>query len=370
MKKYILTTLLCSILFYGFSQNDGKIVKTLKGKVVNQHTNEALSYTNIGLEGTFYGTASNDEGNFELKIPEEFLSKNIYFSAVGFKNRAFPVKDLFDKEFAIIKLESQSYDINDIDIEAQSRVLIRILRMASENIPVNYISGPVNFSGIYTYKKQSEAEESFKQMKLNLYDKTGYSTPSKINAFTSRNYELVPTSKNKKAMLFSEGTTNVDELLELDWVRSASSILNPHLLHDFNLKLKNSLTDNKVWIISFSKNNPGFAVSSDFYATQIEGEIVIGKTDYDIQKISAKVKSEKHNLQGKSLALKDDSRKYLSKVNYQFAVEYKNLSPTIISLDKNYVFNEEKVREESSITINNISVTNVAVIKGRDYFVE
>ena len=62
------------------AQQPGKLVKTIKGKVINAATNEPISYTNIGLESTFYGTASDDEGNFELKIPQELVSKNIYFS--------------------------------------------------------------------------------------------------------------------------------------------------------------------------------------------------------------------------------------------------------------------------------------------------
>ena len=51
-----------------FAQQSQKIVETIKGKVVNATTNESVSYTNIGLAGTYIGTASNVEGDFELKI--------------------------------------------------------------------------------------------------------------------------------------------------------------------------------------------------------------------------------------------------------------------------------------------------------------
>ena len=269
MHKSIYTIMFVLLFFAANSQDAGKIVKTIKGKVINLNTNEAISYTNIGLEGTFYGTASDGDGNFLLKIPEEFSAKNIYFSAVGFKNKVFPVKDLFEKELVIVKLESQSYGIDDIDIAAQSKVLIRILRMASENIPTNFIGGPVNFSGIYNFNRKSDSNTDSRQMNIKMFDKTGYVTPSKINAFHSRKYELETLGDHKKAVLFSEGKTNVDEILELDWVRSASSVLNPELLADFALQLKNNAGDSNIWVIGFSKNNPGFALTNDFYATSI-----------------------------------------------------------------------------------------------------
>ena len=154
MKKIIILLIWISTCLFAEAQEGGKVVQTIKGKVINQVTNEPVSYTNIGLEDTFFGTASDIDGNFELKIPAELVSRDIYFSAVGFKNKKFPVQTLFSKEFNIVKLDAQSYGIDDIDIAAQSKVLIRILRMASENIPVNFIGGPFNLTCKYKNEKQ------------------------------------------------------------------------------------------------------------------------------------------------------------------------------------------------------------------------
>src|SRR6056297_244099 len=135
MNRYIIIIL---SLFMGIkitAQSETGIAQTIKGKVVNKATNEVVSYINIGIEDTFYGTASDEEGNFQLKIPEEMTSGDIYFSAIGYKSEKFPVANLFDREFNIIKLEPQSYDIENVDVAARSKVLIRILRMASENTP-------------------------------------------------------------------------------------------------------------------------------------------------------------------------------------------------------------------------------------------
>jgi len=144
MGKYIMIFIFSFGIFTVSAQTEAEIVQTIKGKVINKATNEAVSYTNIGIENTFHGTASDEEGNFQLKIPQEMASGDIYFSAIGYRNEKFPVASLFDREFNIIKLEPQSYSIEDVDIAAQSKVLIRILRMASENTPYNFLGGPFN----------------------------------------------------------------------------------------------------------------------------------------------------------------------------------------------------------------------------------
>src|SRR5680860_1921480 len=141
------------ISHFSFAQESGKVVETIKGKVIDASTSEPVSYTNIGLEGTFYGTASDGDGNFELKIPAELADRNIYFSAVGFENKMFPVKTIFNKEFNVIRIESKSYGIGNIDVAAQSKVLIRILTLASENIQYNYILGPYNLLAEYSNQK-------------------------------------------------------------------------------------------------------------------------------------------------------------------------------------------------------------------------
>lgn len=139
MNKYLIFIFLFIFPQVVFAQTETRVAQSIRGKVINLATNEAIPYANIGIEGTFYGTASDSEGNFELKIPEEMMNKQIFFSALSFKNDTFAVRSFFDKEFSVVKLSPMSYNIAEVDVEAQSRVLIRILRMAAENVPYNFL---------------------------------------------------------------------------------------------------------------------------------------------------------------------------------------------------------------------------------------
>lgn len=351
------------------AQQSGQIVKTVKGKVINAATNEPISYTNIGLEGTFFGTASDDEGNFELKIPQELVSKNIFFSAVGFKNKQFPVKSLFDKEFSVVKIESQSYGIENIDIAAQNMVLIRILRVASENIPYNYIQGSYNLVGVYNNERTVNNVTTKQNIEVLIYDQNGYAVPSKKDAFQSLKYSI-KKEETDDDYRFSTGTTNLDELLELDWVRSATSVLNPALTAGFHLELdsKPTMEEKEYWEILFSQEQPTLAGSGDFYATTFEGKITINKEDYSILKITGDIKSLKNNRQGKALSIGDLNTNYLENVSYNFAVEYKSSEPAKIELNKSYTNKGEKVSEHSSLEITQSRANNLTELDSRQYF--
>ncbi|MFW5831849.1 MAG: carboxypeptidase-like regulatory domain-containing protein, partial [Prolixibacteraceae bacterium] len=174
MKKISILLILAFFSFTGTAQTRTTIAEVISGKIINEVTNEPISYTNIGLENTFIGTASNAEGNFQLEIPKDMVDRNIYFSALGFKNDTFPVSQLFNKEYIIVKLEPRSYDIEDVDIAEKSRVPFRILRMASENAPYNFIGGPFNLLAGYQNKKIiDDTITTTQNIDVLLYDKTG-----------------------------------------------------------------------------------------------------------------------------------------------------------------------------------------------------
>ncbi len=352
------------------AQTESRVAKTLRGKVVNSVSNEAVAYTNIGIEGTYFGTASDVDGNFQLKIPEELVSKQIFFSAIGYKNEIFPITTLSDREFVIIKLQPQSYDIKDVDIEAQSRVLIRILRMASENTPYNFIGGPFNL--VCTFENQKTVNDSIQQQSVAevwLYDRTGYLNPSRLDAFDMRKYEI---TKSESDYSFASGIINFDELLELDWVRSAGSVLNPALLNQFELSLSAETEWNgtSVWVIAFRQKEPALAGSQDFHATSFEGTITIAKDDYSVERIEGKATASLQNRQGKSLAVTQTVANHLQDVSYDFEVTYDRLIPQSISMNKRYIHRGERVEEKSLLRTEAVRVSEVREISTRDYFVE
>ncbi len=368
MKKLLMLLLPLFIISGAFSQVETRVAKIIKGQVIDMATMEPVAYTNIGIEDTFHGTASDENGNFQLKVPEEMVSKQIFFSSVGYTSLKLPVRSLFEKEFTIIKLEPQTYGIEDIDVAARSKFLSRILQLASENISYNFISGPLNFE--CQLKREIITNDSIRNTsntEVLIYDQTGYRSPSIRDEYVMRKYIM---RNSQPEYSFAMGMTNFDELLGLDWARSASSILNPAISDQFELNLdaEPEVDSNPAWVISFKQASPTLSGSRDFHATSFEGKIIIMKDDYSVKKIEGSAKSDKHNRQGKFLAVGKGNSDFYQDVAYTFEIVYENLKPAAITLNKKYIYAKKEIEENSQLIFSDINVENVKQIFSRDYF--
>jgi hypothetical protein len=365
MKKTAILILIISLCGQVFAQG----THIVKGKVVEASSNRPVSYTNIGIEGTLLGTASDADGNFELKVPESMAGKEIYFSAVGYNNKQFSVNDLFTKEFNVIKLQSKSYGVGEIDVAAQNMVLIRILRMASENIKYNYGAGPFNIHFDYLRKRTVAGVLNQTNASVLLYDESGYSNPSKINAFKSRNYSVEKEASDDDYR-FATAQLNIDELLAYDWVRSASCILNPGLINDYSLSLaaQPEINGRQYWEIAFVQKDPTVEASGDYYAISFSGKIIIDKDDYSVLKIEGEISSAKNNKQGRGLVVSNNNKDYYSDVKYSFKVDYEDVLLKKVTVEKSYTYNEKQMVEELILDAKRAHSNNLTKIAGRDYY--
>lgn len=344
--------------------------KKITGKVVDASNNKPVGFTNIGIEGTLHGTASDANGNFTLEIPESMADEKMYFSAVGYKNRLFPVKNLFGQESCVVRLQPQSYDIDDVDVEAQNMVILRILRTASENIRYNYGAGPFNLHCKYTKNTtKNNGINITTNANVLIFDKTGYSQPSHTEAFASRKYRITKTDDN---YTFSSNMLKIDELLSLDWVRLNSNIINPALFSDYQVKIEDQpeINGKEYWVISFKQKNPTLEGSGDFYASAFEGKITIRKDNYMIYSITGNVKAPKNNRQDRSLAIAENNSNFLNDVSYDFSVDYRNLLINKIAINKIYIYKGDKYNENTILEVNRSHANNLIIVNKRDYFPE
>lgn len=346
--------------------------KTLKGRIVDAATQQGIGYTNIGVEGTFYGTASDADGFFELKVPEEFFGEKLFVSAVGYQNVTLLLNDLFKSDFVRIPLQEQTYRIEGVDVEAQSRVLFRIIRTAAQRVPQNYHTGPVEMKFYYQEDKQINDTSSLtREAIVELDDEAGYSSPSILDAYQNRHYRFIQVKKNFDSELFSDGQTGFDELLEMDLVRLSNMLLNEELLNDYDLKLEGISTydGDSVWIISYRTSKPDLAHCGDCYATQMEGKIYILKNNYAIIRNECIIGASKNNSQNRSLFTDDQEQQ---QVSYHYTSIYENkdgkYAVNYLDCDKTYTNPQgEKITFRRKADVLELK-RQPAEISGRNYF--
>ncbi|MEE4196072.1 MAG: carboxypeptidase-like regulatory domain-containing protein [Bacteroidales bacterium] len=116
---------------------------TIKGKVVDQLTEEPLAYANISILGKSIGTVTNEDGEFVFKIPAQLIKSNLAVSFVGYKNAIIPISEL-SRDANIIYLKQATISLQEVVIRyVEPETLIR---EAVEKIPENYS----NQDNIYT----------------------------------------------------------------------------------------------------------------------------------------------------------------------------------------------------------------------------
>ena len=350
-------------------------ITVIKGLVTDQETRDGIAFVSIGIEGTSQGTATNPEGYFELKVQDELKSKNLSFSAIGFKNSSRPIADFIQQPGLIILLVPQAYRIEEIDVAAESLVLQRILRTTSERIPQNYVSGPLTMK-LYVENREATDGEAGKSARsiVNLSDAGGYANPSWTNAYKNRNYKITEIQLDDPQTDPSEAGTRIDELLEMDVVRLSNTILSQNLITDYRLKLeaKTRYNNDSVWIISYQAIKTDLAHTGSFYPASFFGKIYIGCRDYAVLRNEIHLTESKSGSQGRSLAAKT-SQQIQPQMN--ITVGYRKSDGkyvlSFINSEKQFTTPQKKrIYRSDKMTILETGKSNHKLIQGRDYYSE
>lgn len=58
--------------------------KRIYGLITDSGSKSPIQFVNIGIINTTVGTASFEDGTFEIDIPDKYVGKRLRFSAIGY----------------------------------------------------------------------------------------------------------------------------------------------------------------------------------------------------------------------------------------------------------------------------------------------
>ena len=123
MIKKILLLLATCFNTVAFSQITGSVTDT---------KNDTLAFVNIYVEGTYKGTTSNDDGNYELNITETG-NYTIVFKFLGFKTEKKTI-DITAFPYELnVTLQEENVTLNEVVINANENPADRIIKAAIDN---------------------------------------------------------------------------------------------------------------------------------------------------------------------------------------------------------------------------------------------
>ncbi len=257
---------------------DSVAVKGIKeifitGTIVDEESNEPLSYATIGISHRAKGTITNNNGVFILKLPIEFIDDTVSISYVGYLNRCLPARSLYSND-QIIKMERSFIAIPEIIIRAQDPLVI--INKALSRISENYGNTPTLLSGFYRegiFRKKEP--QIYSEAVLQVY-KSPYTRlfqTDQVKVLRSRKTENL-TMKDTLAIRLKAGLSTC---INLDGAKNYFDFTDPSRTSYYNYHFSDmvSIDGERAYVISFEQK-PG--VEDPLF----KGEICINSSDYGI----------------------------------------------------------------------------------------
>lgn len=378
MRRF-LYTFLSLFVFVGI-QAQGII--SFSGKIIDKKTKEPMPFVNMGVLGTYLGTATNIDGLYELKIPVKYKGREIQISSVGYKTIKIGVDSIVNKSEINFEMESTIFAIDEVEVTTKSRLQYTRVKKSIVNIKDNYLQTPYNYDMYYREELfQNGKVERLRESAVRLYDNKGYERGNAFQVFKERGYEFLEVRKNFENETLADGSTHLDELLEMDIVRVRGNVLNLDKIDEYELELEGEteFEGDKVWIIAYKHPNPNLATTGDYYVSKYSGKLYITQKNYAIVRNVSEIVATNYSKQGRSFYVAEKRQKqspksitYTATTNYKSHLGYYYLSN--ISLVRKHIWIDKISRKETQEQLNaELLVTEVntfspKVIERRAYY--
>jgi len=325
MKPIVLFTFFI-LLFPYHSISKNQIVE---GKICDQKTNEAIAYANVAIAGTYYGTVSNDNGEFRLVFPDKLSSRSISFNSIGYKNISISINEI--SGYLKISMETIDYPIDEVVVMPDS-TLTSLLRRAYNKIPENYPDYPTRTIGFYRESLKQEDGDylNLSEAILDCY-KTSYENEShgQVKIVRSRKNKI-PGCDTINQVRFYGGLFMPHKS---DIVKNRSEIIKPSKEYSYKLDGIEMYNGREVYCISF-------------YPRKINKKGKIGKLYIDKESLAYVKFDFRSNKEALKWMEEDQPLTFLSSKEERFVRYYENFNGKYFF--KSAFFNAKMLNKKTS----------------------
>lgn len=122
--------------------------RVLKGSLENHKTGEKLPFASVTLQEALLGTITNDQGEFEVKIPVGAESDTLVISYIGYESQKLAVSSL--QSPVTIKLKSSAFNLAEVIIRPKPPIYY--IKQAVKNLADNYPGDPFMTEAYFSEK--------------------------------------------------------------------------------------------------------------------------------------------------------------------------------------------------------------------------
>jgi len=314
---YTLLLILIAVKITGGMAWAQEETKMISGIVINSEDEKIIPYAHIVLKGYALGTSSNQEGEFELKLPIKFFNdhNSLKVSCIGFQNKEIGF-DAIDGGSLTIILKPALVKLNEVVVGSRkskfrTNQARKILEKAFQQIPKNYPRQEYLINTFYRhYCSENEVYGRLIEAAVDIYDPKG-----------NKKYYELPTDKVE--LKVNQLRRSFDYTSKARFRHSPIS-LNYVLSHDLtSYTYKNPLTEDlgnfQLYLIdtTFFDNDLVYVIEFDqqsgFYSPYGEvyhGQIFVNSEDFGILHVESQSKFTRNNPLDTSYTVIDKTLSY------------------------------------------------------------
>jgi hypothetical protein len=243
----------------------------ISGRVTDAESAEPLPYATVGISHRGRGTVTNLNGDFILRLDNQYIDDTLSISYVGYVNRLIPVRSL-PGNILTISMERDYIPIPEIIIRAQDPHLI--IRKILSSVASNYGTTPALLTGfyregVYRRKEPQIYSEAVVQIYKSPYARSLQNDQMKV--LRSRKIENLEV-KDTLAVRLKAG---LSATLTLDVMKNMFDFLDPASFNYYDYHLTDIVTidDQSAFVISFRQRE-------DITEPLMEGDIYINVDNY------------------------------------------------------------------------------------------
>ena len=191
------------------------------GRVVEKDGKTPIGYAAVTVEGTYIGTMTNREGNFDLIIPYPLRNNNLVVSSLGYKQQVLSQKML--EQQPLILLQDESIRLREIQVKpTDPRAILQDFR---KNIAINYADEPQLMLAFYreTARQDDNYVGVWEAVMEILKSPYKNNVPDRVRFIKGRKADL----NRKPKEVFLEVQGGPLGVNNLDVVRNPETVLDP-----------------------------------------------------------------------------------------------------------------------------------------------
>ena len=222
---------------------------TLRGIISDQDTREPIQYVNVGITGTTIGTVSNQNGEFQLILPDTISPSHLKLSHIGYES--LEVESSFLAEQSIhFFLKPRSITLDEITVSIADP--IRVLNDMLQQKEKNYSLVPVYLTSFY----REGIEHKRRNIDLTEAVVQVYKTGSQYDA----NYDQVKLIKKRRITnqqmndtILPRMKSGINSCLVLDIIKEIPDFIDPanNAFYAYSFNDITTVDDRLVNVITF-----------------------------------------------------------------------------------------------------------------------